>query len=97
MSLRFLFVRVVWSRLQSLANPGAVLCLLDGPTGCDPAICVVWFRFRMLRMFLTYRSGKVARVYRLLEHVAAGCPGHGLAHLLVESGAEFGLLRSLGG
>ena len=83
-------VRVVWFRRQSLANPGAVLSLLDGPTGCDPAFCVVWFRFRMLRRFLAYRPGEVARVYRLLEHVAAGCPGHDPAHLLVESA---GLLR----
>ena len=28
--LRAVIVRVVWSRRQSLANPGAVLCLLDG-------------------------------------------------------------------
>ena len=35
--------RVVWSRRQPLANVGAVLCLLDGPTGCDPAFlcCLV--------------------------------------------------------
>ena len=26
----------VWSRRQPLANVGAVLSLLDGPTGCDP-------------------------------------------------------------
>ena len=35
--LRAAIVRVVWSRRQSLANPGAVLSLLDGPAGCDPA------------------------------------------------------------
>ena len=52
--LRAGIVRVVWSRRQSLANPGAVLSLLDGPSGCDPAFCVVWFRFRMLRRFLAY-------------------------------------------
>ena len=60
----------------------------------------VWFRFRMLRRFLAYRPGEVARVYRLLEHAADGCPGHGPAHLLVESAAEIGfvcLLRWLGG
>ena len=43
--LQAAIVRVVWSRRQSLANTGAVLSLLDGPTGCDPAFCVVWFRF----------------------------------------------------
>ena len=31
--LRAATVRVVWSRRQSLANPGAVLGLLDGPAG----------------------------------------------------------------
>ena len=69
-------VRVVWSRRRSLANPGAVLGLLDGPSGCHPAFCVVRFRFRMLRRFLAYWPGEVPKVYRLLEHVADGCPGH---------------------
>ena len=70
--LRAAILRVVWSRRQSLANPGAVLSLLDGPTGCDPAFCVVRFRFRMLRRFLACRPGEVPSVYRLLEHVADG-------------------------
>ena len=43
--LRSAIRRVVWSRRQPFANVGAVLSLLDGPTGCDPAFCVVWFRF----------------------------------------------------
>ena len=62
-------------------------------------LCVVWFRFRMLRRFLAYWPGEVFRVFRLSEHVAAGCSGHGPVHLLVESAAEigFGLLRWLGG
>ena len=47
--LRAAIVRVVGSRRQSLANTGAVLSLLDGPSGCDPTFCVVWHRFRMLR------------------------------------------------
>ena len=92
--LRAAIVTVVWSRRQFLANPGAVLCLLDGPTGCDPAFCVVWFRFRMLRRYLAYWLGEVFRVYRLLEHAADGCPGHGPAHLLVESAAEIGFIWS---
>ena len=41
--------RVVWSRRQPLPSVGAVLSFLDGPTGCDPALCVVWFWFRLLR------------------------------------------------
>ena len=47
--LRSAVRRVVWSRRQPFASVGAVLSLLDGPTGCDPAFCVVWFRFRLLR------------------------------------------------
>ena len=43
--LRAAIVKIVWSRRQSLAKSGAVLSLLDGPSGCDPAFCVVWFRF----------------------------------------------------
>ena len=86
--LRTAIFKVVWSRSQPLANVGAVLNLLDGPQGCDPAFCVVWFRFRMLRRYLAYWPGEVARVYRLLDSVAGGCPGHGPVHLLVDSAAE---------
>ena len=53
--LRAAIFGVVWSRRQSFASVGAVLSLLDGPSGCDPAYCVVWFRFRMLRRYLAYR------------------------------------------
>ena len=35
--LRSSMCRVVWSRRQPTANVGAAFCLLDGPTGCDPA------------------------------------------------------------
>ena len=38
--LRSSIHRVVWSRRQPLVSVGAVLRLLDGPTGCDPAFCV---------------------------------------------------------
>ena len=83
--LRTAFVIVAWSRRQSFASVGAVLSLLDGPSGCDPAFCVVWFRFRMLRRYLAYHPGEVFRVYRLLERSAGGCPGHGPVHLLLQS------------
>ena len=63
--LRSAVRRVVWSRRQLLASVGAVLSLLDGPTGCDPAFCVVWFRFR-LRRYLALWPAEVGRVYRLL-------------------------------
>ena len=39
--LRSSIHRVVWSRRQPLASVGAVLRLMDGPSGCDPAYCVV--------------------------------------------------------
>ena len=35
--LRAAFFGVAWSRRQPFASIGAVLCLLDGPSGCDPA------------------------------------------------------------
>ena len=39
--LRSSIFSVAWSRRQPMANVGAVLSLLDGPQGCDPAYCVV--------------------------------------------------------
>ena len=88
--LRSAICKVVWSRRQPLANVGAVLSLLDGPTGCDPAFCVVWFRFRLLRRYLALWPAEVGRVYRLLAMVSEGCPGHGPIHLLSASAAEIG-------
>ena len=88
--LRAAIFRVVWSVRQPLANVGAVLSLLDGPHGCDPGFCMVWFRFRMLRRYLAYRPHEVGRVYRLLDAVVGGCPGHGPAHLLVNSADDIG-------
>ena len=61
--LRSSIHRVVWSR-------GADLFLLDGPTGCDPAFCVVWFRFQLLRKYFALWLAEVGRVYRLLEKVS---------------------------
>ena len=90
--LRAAVRRAVWSRRQPFANVGAVLSLLDGPTGCDPAFCVVWFRFRLLRRFLALWPAEVHRVYRLLAMVNEGCPGHGPIHLLSASAAEVGFL-----
>ena len=47
--LRSAFGRAAVSGGLRLANPGAVLSLLDGPAGSDPGYHVVWCRFRMLR------------------------------------------------
>ena len=88
--LRAAFLGVAWSRRPPFASIGAVLSLLDGPSGWDPAFCVVWFRFRMLRRYLAYRLGEVSRVYRLLERAAEGGPGHGPVHLLLQSAAVIG-------
>ena len=49
--------RAAWSGRQPLAKTGAVLSLLDGPSSCDPAFCVVWFRFRLLRRYLSAWGG----------------------------------------
>ena len=89
-SFELLFARVSWSRRQPFAHVGAVLSLLDGPVGCDPAFCVVWFRFRQMRRYLAFRPEEIPRVYRLLQAAAEGSSGHGPAHLLLESAAEIG-------
>ena len=89
--LRSSIHRVVWSRRQQpMASVGAVLSLLDGPTRCDPAFCVVWFRFQLLRRYLALWPMEVGGVYRLLEMVSEGGPGHGPIHLLSASAAEIG-------
>ena len=72
----------MWSRRQPFACVGAVLSLLD-----DPAFCVVWFRFRLLRRYLDRWPTQVGRVYRLLEMASEGSPGHGPVHLLSASAA----------
>ena len=52
---------------------------------------MVWFRFRLLRRYLALWPTEVGRVYRLLEMVSEGCPGHGPIHLLSASAVEIGL------
>ena len=88
--LRSAVCRVVWSRRQPFASVGAVFSLLDGPSGCDPAFCVVWFRFRLLRRYLALWPAEVGRVSHLLGMVGGGCPGHRPIHLLSASAAEIG-------
>ena len=89
--LRSSLFRVVWSRRQPLASVGAVLSLLDGPSGCDPVLCVVWFRFRLIRRFLALLPAEVGRAYRLLEMVSEGGPGHGPVPRLSAGAAQIGL------
>ena len=51
-AFRAAIVRAVWSSKMPLANAPAILNLLDGPVGVDPAFHIVWSRFRMLRRYL---------------------------------------------
>ena len=90
MKLRAAIMRAVWSRRQPLANSGVVLGLLDGPYGCDPSFCIVWFWFRLFRRYLSFRPEDVPRLYRLLDLVRDGCRGHGPIHALVSSAHRIG-------
>ena len=76
-SLRTAFVAAAWSARMPLAHPGAVLSLLDGPEGFDPAYFVVWTRFRLLRRYLAYRPSETERIYRMLAAISSGVKGHG--------------------
>ena len=51
-AFRAAIVRSVWSSKMPLANTPAVLNLLDGPVGVDPALHIAWIRFRMVRRYL---------------------------------------------
>ena len=53
--LRTAFCQALSGGLR-LANPGAVLSLLDGPVGSDPGFHYVWCRFRMLRRHMAKNS-----------------------------------------
>ena len=90
--LRSAFGQATMSGGLRLANPGAVLSLLEGPVGSDPGFHVVWCRFRMLRRHMAYNSSvrELARVKSLLRVVSASAPGHGPVHLLLSSAASLG-------
>ena len=81
---------VVWSCRQPLASVGAVLSLLDGLQVCDPAYCIVRFRFRLIRRYLVHWPFEVGWVYRFLDVVSEGCPGHGPIHLLASNAVDVG-------
>ena len=42
-----------WPRKLPMANPHAVLSLLDAPDCCDPELYVIWGRFRQMPEFTT--------------------------------------------
>ena len=71
--------------------------MLDGPEFVDPVACIFWFRFRLMRRYLTYRLPEAARIGRLVELVSGGAPGHGPVHLLVESASGLGFQWYLDG
>ena len=48
------------------------------------------FGFVCFEGILLFGPAEVGRVYRLLEMVSEGCPGHGPIHLLSASAAEVG-------
>ena len=89
-AFRAAIVRAVWSTKMPLANPPAILNLLDGPVGVDPAYYVVWARFRMVRRYLAYCPEEEPRIFRMLDLISRGAPGHGPVHLLLISAAEIG-------
>ena len=54
----------------SLANTGAVVSVLDGPQGCDPALQVVRARFLMFRGCLAQRPGEIRTICMMVDPVA---------------------------
>ena len=89
-SFRSATARAVWSKKLPMTNTPALLSLLDGPWGSDPAFFIIWSRFRQLRRYLSYRLGEETRVFRLLDYASTGSPGHGPIHLLLQSAEEIG-------
>ena len=71
-----------------LASATAILILLDGPVGVDPAFHIIWSRFRMMRRYLAYCHGEEPRIFRMLDSVSRGAQGHGPVHFLLISAAE---------
>ena len=89
-AFRAAIVRSVWSSKMPLANTPAILSLLDGPVDVDPALYVVWSRFRLMRRFLAYCPDEEPTIFRMIDLISRGAPGHGPVHLLLISAAEIG-------
>ena len=62
-AFRAAIVRAVWSSKMLLANAPALLSLLDGPVGVDPAFHIIWSRFRMMRRYLAYCPDEEPRIF----------------------------------
>ena len=89
-AVRAAIVRAVWSSKMPLADTPAILNLLDGPVGIDPAFHTVWATFRMMRRYLDYGPDDQPRIFRMLDLISRGAQGHGPVHLLLISAAELG-------
>ena len=84
-AFRDAIVRAVWSSKIPLASAPAILNLLDGPVDVDPALHVIWSRFRMMRWYLAYDPDEEPRVFRMLDLISRGA-----LHLI--SAAELGFV-----
>ena len=80
-AFRAALVRSVWSSKMPLANTLVVLNLLDGLVGVGPALHIVWTKFLLMRRFLAHRPMEVPSIFRMLDLIACGSPGHGLVHI----------------
>ena len=78
-AFRAAIVRAVWSTKMPLAGAPAILHLLDGPVGVDPAC-----------MYLAYCPEEERRIFRMLDLISRGSQGRGPVHLLLISAAELG-------
>ena len=85
-------MRAVRSSKMPLANAPAILNLLDGPVGIDPAFHIVWARFRMMRRYLAHCPEEEPRIFRMLDLIFRGAQGHGPVRLLLISAAELGFV-----
>ena len=68
-------VRAVWSSKMPLANAPALLNLLDGPVGLDPAFHIIWSRYCMMRRYLAYCSHEEPRIFRMPDLISRGGSG----------------------
>ena len=75
---------------MSLAVAPAILNLLDGLVGVDPAFHIVKSRFRTMRRCLACCLEEEPRIFRMLDLISRGAQGHGPVHLLLVSAAELG-------
>ena len=73
-----------------LARTPAILNLLDGPVGIDPAFHIIWARFRVVRRYLASGPEKEPRIFGMLDLISRGAQGHGPVHPMLTPAAEAG-------